>query len=114
MVHFEEDPDGDGFYQIQHTYKDRVGVWGVPSTGRSRVMYEVAPDTMVTIHYIVFYSTLASALPESAMVDLVLFAEFAQAYGSTLTQFQDGTVTFESPGGDWYYVEHPDTTSVEP
>jgi len=114
-VHFEEDPDGDGFYQIQYTYNDRAGVWGVPGTGRARVMYEVAPDTMTTVTYLLFINSTATPLPDSAAVGLIQFSAFGMAFATPLKQFEDGTLTFASPGWQWYMVpEIPDSTVVEP
>ena len=112
-VHIEEDPDGDGFYQIQYSYKDRAGVWGVSNAGHMRVMYEVAPDTMVTDWYVVYFNNIADVVEGSVFVDLALFSEFGMSFGSQAVVFQDGTLSWDSPGGQWYYMANPDTVETE-
>ena len=107
MVHIEEDPDGDGFYQIQYTYKDRVGVWGVPGQGRMRVMYEVAPGVMHTDWYAVSFSAVGEVVADTVFVDLTLFGEFGMSFGQQTTVLVDGTLVWDSPGGRWYYVPRP-------
>ena len=73
-------------------------------------MFEVAQDTMVTIWYETDYKQLQEIGPDERVVDVDMFLQFFESYGTPMDSFTDGTKRFKSPDGMWTYV--PDTDSL--